>query len=127
MFKISKEATATKIKNEIRSTIIDYLITTLREKYGEDNVKMVRTGGTTKTNEIGFIVDEVEDTDGSVNSVVITLNPSVKEFSNHTSDKGKVYVPFDFAAASEAYDNYLTEKEDKAAARAAAKEAKKSK
>ena len=37
------------------------------------------------------------------------------------SDKGKVFEPFDFAAASDEYDNYLTEKAEKAEAAAKAK------
>ena len=126
MFTISKETTANKIKNEVRSTVIEFLMEELKNKYGEDNVRMVRTGGTTKTNEIGFIVDDATDTNGDINAVVVVLNPTVKEFSTHTSAKGKNYVPFDFAAAAEEYDNYVEEKEEKAAAKAAEK-AKKSK
>lgn len=122
MFTIDKDNTITKVKAEVKATITEFLIECLKEKYGADNVHMVRTGNTSKTNEIAAIVDEATGEDGEVNSVVITLSPTVKEFANHTSDKGKVFEPFDFAAASDEYDNYLTEKAEKAeAAKAKAK------
>lgn len=121
MFTIDKDNTIAKVKAEVKTTITEFLIESLKEKYGTDNVHMVRTGNTSKTNEIAAIIDEVTCEDGEVNSVVITLNPVVKEFANHTSDKGKVYEPFDFAAASNEYDNYLTEKAEKAEAAAKAK------
>ena len=135
MINITKENTFSKIKTEIKATVVEFLIEALKEKYGEDTVKMVRTGKTSKANEIAFIFDEATDENGEVNPIVITLNPSVKEFSNHTSDKGKVYVPFDFYAAAAEYDDYLTDKAEKVeiaaknkaekAAKDAAKRAKK--
>lgn len=114
MFTISKDNTITKVKADVKTTITEFLIECLEQKYGKDNVHMVRTGNTSKANEIAAIVDEATGEDGEVNSVVITLNPTVKEFANHTSDKGKVYEPFDFAAASNEYDNYIEEKAAKA-------------
>jgi len=130
MYTVDKTNTITKIKTEIKAMATEFLISALREKYGEDNVKMVRTGNASKANEIAVIVDEATGEDGEVNPIVITLNPAVKEFSNHTSDKGKVYVPFDFYAAANEYDAYLDEKEAKAVAAKeakAAREAKKAK
>ena len=125
MYTVSKEMTATAIKAEVKAAMTEFIMTTLKEKYGDENVRMVRTGGTSKSNDIAVIVDEATGTDGEVNPIVVVLNPSVKEFSNHTSDKGKVYVPFDFYAAAEAYDTYLTEKAEKAAAAKASKKSKK--
>ena len=114
MFTISKNTTVNSIKTEVKATVVEFLMDALKEKYGEDSVKMLRTGKNSKTNEIGFIFDEATDENGEVNSIVITLNPSVKEFSNHTSDKGKVYEPFDFYAAASEYDEDLDEKAAKA-------------
>ena len=137
MFTISKNTTANSIKTEVKATVVEFLINALKENYGEDNVKMLRTGKNSKTNEIGFIFGEATDENGEVNPIVITLNPSVKEFSNHTSDKGKVYEPFDFFAAAADYEDYLAEKAEKAeiaaknkaekAAKDAAKRAEKAK
>lgn len=114
MFTIDKNNTITKVKTEVKATVVEFLMDALKEKYGADSVKMVRTGKTSKANEIAFIFDEATDENGEVNPIVITLNPSVKEFSNHTSDKGKVYEPFDFYAAASEYDEYLDEKTAKA-------------
>ena len=127
MFTISKDNTANKIKTEVKATVIEFLIEALKEKYGEDSVKMSRTGNSSKVNEIGFIFDEATSEDGEVNSIVVSLNPSVKEFSNHTSDKGKVFVPFDFLAAAADYDDWVEEKRVKAEAAEKTKAEKKAK
>lgn len=127
MFTISKDNTANKIKTEVKATVIEFLIEALKEKYGEDSVKMIRTGNSSKVNEIGFIFDEATSEDGEVNSIVVSLNPSVKEFSNHTSDKGKVFVPFDFLAAAADYDDWVEEKRVKAEAAEKTKAEKKAK
>ena len=124
MYTVDKTNSTTKIKAEIKAMATEFLLSVLREKYGEDNVKMVRTGNASKSNEIAVIVDEATGEDGEINPIVITLNPAVKEFSNHTSDKGKVYIPFDFFAAANEYDNYVEEKEAKAQAAKEAKAAK---
>lgn len=127
MFTISKNNTANKIKTEVKATVIEFLIEALREKYGGDSVKMIRTGNSSKVNEIGFIFDEATSEDGEVNSIIVSLNPSVKEFSNHTSDKGKVFVPFDFLAAAADYDDWVEDKKAKAEAAEKTKAEKKSK
>lgn len=127
MFTISRDMTSNKIKTEVKATVIEFLIEALREKYGEDSVKMIRTGNSSKVNEIGFIFDEATSEDGEVNSIVVSLNPSVKEFSNHTSDKGKVFVPFDFLAAAADYDDWVEEKRVKAETAEKTKAEKKSK
>lgn len=127
MYTVSKDNTVTKIKAEVKAEVTEVLMAALRERYGTENVAMVRTGKTSKTNEIAFRVDEATGEDGEVNSVVVTINPSVKEFSNHTSDKGKVYVPFDFLAANAEYESYIEDKERATAEREAAKAAKRAK
>ena len=127
MFTISRDMTSNKIKTEVKATVIEFLIEALREKYGEDSVKMIRTGNSSKVNEIGFIFDEATSEDGEVNSIVVSLNPSVKEFSNHTSDKGKVFVPFEFLAAAADYDDWVEEKRVKAEAAEKTKAEKKAK
>lgn len=119
MYQISKESTVTKIKAEVKQTVTEFIIEALREKYGEDAVAMVRTGNTSKTNEIGFIFDTAENGDES-NPIVVTINPTVKEFANRKTDK-RTYTAFDFTAAKVAYEDYLDEKEAKAAEAASTK------
>lgn len=124
MYTVDKVNTITKVKADVKATISEFLVAALREKFGDDSVKMVRTGKSTKTNEICVVVDEVTNEDGTVEKVCVTLNPSVKEFTNRTSEKGKVYIPFDFDAAAQEFDEYLSDKEIKAAEAKAKKAAK---
>lgn len=111
---ISKENTVSKIKSEIKTDITAFLITALQAEYGEDSVGMVRTGSTSKTNEIGVVVGKATNTDGTENPICITINPTVKEFANRKTDK-RTYTAFDFDAARDAYDVYIAEKADKEA------------
>lgn len=120
MFTVSKENSVSNIKAEVKTKLIAEFVEYLTEKYGEDSVGMVRTGSTSKTNEIGFIIDEVTGEDGSINPLVATINPTVKEFANRKTDK-RVYTAFDFAAARNAYDAYIDEKSAKMAEKAEAK------
>ena len=63
--------------------------------------------------KIAFIVGSA-DNDGDVQDIVVTINPTVKEFANRKT-ANNTYVPFDFCAARDAYEEYATEKEAKAA------------
>ena len=112
-FKITKQETVAKIKAEVKAAIVEDIMNYLRDKYGDEMVAMVRTGGQTKVNEIAFIVGSV-DNDGDVQDIVVTINPTVKEFASRKT-ANKTYVPFDFCAARDAYEEYVTEKEAKAA------------
>lgn len=123
MYTVSKENSVSNIKAQVKAALVTEFIDYLADKYGEDAVGMIRTGTTSKTNEIGFIVDEVTGEDGEVNPLVVTINPTVKEFANRKTDK-KTYTAFNFIAARNAYDAYADEKEAKAAD-AAEKKAKK--
>lgn len=122
MYTINKDQTVSKVKAEVKANVTEFILECLKEKYGADSVAMVRTGGTTKTNEIGFIVDTAEN-EGETNPICVTLNPTVKEFANRKTTK-REYTAFDFGAAALAYENYLYEKEAKADEAARAKEKK---
>ena len=119
MATITKENTITKVKADIKATITEDIINFLTEKYGADAVAMVRTGNTSKTNEIGVIVDTAE-VEGETNPIVVTINPTVKEFANRKTDK-KTYTAFDFAAAKAEYETYVADKATKDAEKAKAK------
>ena len=69
--------------------------------------------------KIGFIVDTAE-VEGETNPIVVTLNPTVKEFANRKTDK-KQYVAFDFAGAKAEYETYVADKATKDAEKAKAK------
>ena len=119
MIQITKENTVTKVKADKKAEVTEKIMAFLIGEYGEDAVAMIRTGNTSKTNEIGFIVDTAE-VEGETNPIVVTLNPTVKEFANRKTDK-KQYVAFDFAGAKAEYETYVADKATKDAEKAKAK------
>lgn len=116
---ITKENTITKVKADKKAEVIEKITAFLAGEYGEDAVAMVRTGNTSKTNEIAVIVDTAE-VEGETNPIVVTINPTVKEFANRKTDK-KTYTAFDFAVAKAEYETYVAEKATKDAEKAKAK------
>ena len=116
---ITKENTITKVKADKKAEVIEKITAFLVGEYGEDAVAMVRTGNTSKTNEIAVIIDTAE-VEGETNPIVVTINPTVKEFANRKTDK-KTYTAFDFAAAKAEYETYVAEKATKDAEKAKAK------
>ena len=112
-FEISKDMTVTSVKTDARNQFTEMIIEMLKEKFGEDNVKMVRTGGTSKANEIGVKIGSVTE-GGFEMPLVMTMKPSVREFKDRTTAR-KTYTAFDFERAAQDYDDYLTEKATKKA------------
>ena len=123
-FKVTKEMTATKIKNTIKATLLDEFEQFLIQKYGENAVGMVRYGSTPK-NELGFIVGSIDD-DGFMYDVVATVNPTVKDWKEKKT-KSRTTEAFDFEQYKADYDNYLTEKATKQAESKARKNIKSAK
>lgn len=121
-YEVTKQNTVATIKADVKQRITEFLIEAIAREFGPEAVAMVRTGNTTKVNEIGFIFGEATN-EGETAPIVVTVNPTVKEFATRKTDK-RSYEPFDFAAAKAAYDTYIEEKEVKAA-EAAEKKAKK--
>lgn len=119
-YKLTIEMTNTKIKTNVKSQIIEMLTEFFKEKFGDDNVAIVRTGTEkSATNELGIIVGTA-DKNGEVNDIVVTINPVVKEFEAKTTAK-KVYTPFNFEDAINKYNDYLDEQAAKEAERKAKK------
>ena len=123
-FKVTKEMTATKIKNAIKATLLDEFEQFLIQKYGDSAVGMVRYGSTPK-NELAFIVGSIED-DGFEYDVVATVNPTVKDWKEKKT-KSRTTDAFDFEQYKADYDNYLTEKATKQAESKARKNIKSAK
>lgn len=124
MIKINKEMTVAAVKTMAKAQVMEDIINFLAEKYGADNAKMVRFGTpTSKKNEIGVRIDSVETENFEVNDMVVTVNVTAKEPANRKSAK-KTYVAFDFDAAAEEYDEYIIDKNTKAAEKAKTKEEK---
>jgi hypothetical protein len=113
-YELSKENTNAKIKAAAKADLTAMFMDFLKEKFGDENVSMIRTGGMTKTNEIGVRVGTV-DINGEPADLVATFNPTIKEFENRQTAK-KTYTAFDFESAATDYENYLEEKQMKAVA-----------
>lgn len=118
-FNVNADFTVSKVKTEVKASAMDFIFDALVEKYGEDNVAWVRTGNTSKTNEIACVVGDAE-VDGETYPVCFTVNASAKDFIDRKTDK-KTFAAFDFVAAKEAYNDYVVEKADKEATKAKAK------
>ena len=118
-FEITKDYTITKLKTDVKAEAMQTLFDALVGVYGEENVSWIRTGGQSKTNEIGVICG-MADADGVEVPVCFTVNASAKDPISRKTNK-RTYEAFDFYEAKEAYVNYLTEKEEKAVLAAKAK------
>lgn len=120
----TKEMTATKIKAEAKNWSTETIITALAEILGAENVGMVRTGtSTSQKNEIGAVIGTVE-VDGAEVPVAVTINVAAKPYTDAPATAKRQYNAFDFAAARQAYEDYVADKEIKAAEKAQAKAAK---
>ena len=101
-----------KAKAELTKIIMD----ALTQAFGEDNVAMVRTGGSTQVNEIGVKIGTITDIDGYEYDFCATINPTIKGFKEKVTKRYTVEA-FDFETAKQSYT-------DDVAAKAAEKEAK---
>lgn len=120
----TKDYSATKIKAEAKAWATETIIAALAEILGAENVGMVRTGtGTSQKSEIGAVVGTVE-VDGAEVPVAVTINVAAKPYTDSPVTAKRQYDAFDFAAARQAYEDYLDSKAAKDAERAAAKEKK---
>lgn len=116
-FEITKDYTVTKMKNDVKATAIEVIMEALAQHF--DNVGMVRTGASSKTNEIGVIAGEAL-INGETVPVCFTVNASVKDPVERKTDK-KTFPAFDFYKAKAEYEKYA---EDKAIKEAEAAEKK---
>lgn len=119
-YTVTKDFTSAKAKTTAKADIVAKIIEFLKAEFGDENVGMVRIGNTSKSNEIGAIVAEVA-TGGETKSMAVTINVTAKEFEDGKTSTGKAKFAFDFAAARAEYDEYVAEKEAKAADKAKAK------
>ena len=123
MYKVSNEMTVSAIKADAKTRLMEDIINFLTEKYGADATGMVRFGSSSsKKNEFGVIVDEVDNM-GEITQQVVTVNCTAKEPVNRRTDK-RSYVAFDFEEAKNDYRIYMIDKDTKAAEKARAKAAK---
>jgi hypothetical protein len=113
-YEVTKDMTPKKIKDAAKEELLNLFIDFLNAEFadcGEDGdpAFMIRTGTTSKKNELCFKFGTV--TEGDLEKwLVAVINPTVKEFSPHATAKGKPVEEFDFRAAKREYDEYILNK-----------------
>ena len=116
-FEITKDYTVSKMKNDVKATALEIIMEALAQHF--ENVSMVRTGVSSKTNEIGVMAGEAV-INGETVPVCFTVNASAKDPVERKTDK-KTFLAFDFYKAKAEYEKYA---ENKAAQEAEAAEKK---
>lgn len=126
-FKITKDMGITKINATAKAEVNTIVTNALVAAFGEDNVAMVRTGGSSAVNVLAVRVGILTDADGYERDLCVTVDATVKSYKEKVTKKYTVEA-FDFDAAKDRYDEYLTdkaaeqaEKAEKAAKKAVAK------
>lgn len=124
MMKFTESEAATKIKAEAKNWTTETIIAALAEILGAENVGMVRTGtSTSQKNEIGAVIGTVE-VNGAEVPVAVTINVAAKPYTDAPATAKRQYDAFDFAAARQAYNDYVADKNAKDAEKAQAKATK---
>ena len=117
---ITKDFGTGKANAQAKANLTELIMNALIAEFGEENVAMVRTGGTSQVNEIGVRIGTITDTDGFTYDFCATINPTIKGFKDRVTKRYTVEA-FDFETAVACYENYLAEKAAKQAEAAAKK------
>ena len=118
---ITKDFGTGKANAQAKANLTELIMNALIAEFGDENVAMVRTGGTSQVNEIGVRIGTITDADGFTYDFCATINPTIKGFKERVTKRYTVEA-FDFDSARQAYVDDVTaktqEKEAKAKARA---------
>lgn len=117
---ITKDFGTGKANAQAKAMLTEIITKALVEAFGEDNVAMVRTGGTSQVNEIGVRMGTLTDADGFSYDFCATVNPTVKGFKERVTKRYTVEA-FDFDSARQAYIDDVTAKAEEKKAKAEAK------
>lgn len=117
---ITKDFGTGKANAQAKAMLIEIITKALVEAFGEENVAMVRTGGTSQVNEIGVRIGTITDTDGFTYDFCATINPTIKGFKERVTKRYTVEA-FDFETAKQAYVDDVTAKTQEKEAKAKAK------
>ena len=118
---ITKDFGTGKANVQAKAELTELIMNALVAEFGEENVAMIRTGGTSQVNEIGVRIGTITDTDGFTYDFCATINPTIKGFKERVTKRYTVEA-FDFETAKQVYvDDVIAktqEKEAKAKAKA---------
>ena len=117
---ITKDFGTGKANAQAKATLTEIITKALVEAFGEENVAMVRTGGTSQVNEIGVRMGTITDADGFSYDCCATVNPTIKGFKERVTKRYTVEA-FDFDSARQAYIDDTTAKAEEKKAKAEAK------
>jgi len=113
---ITKDFGTGKANAQAKAELTEIIINALAQVFGDENVAMVRTGGSTQVNEIGVKIGTITDIDGYEYDFCATINPTIKGFKEKVTKRYTVEA-FDFETVKQSYIDDVT-------AKAAEKEAK---
>lgn len=113
---ITKDFGTGKANAQAKAELTEIIMNALAQVFGNENVAMVRTGGSTQVNEIGVKIGTITDIDGYEYDFCATINPTIKGFKERVTKRYTVEA-FDFETAKTCYENDV-------ATKAAEKEAK---
>lgn len=117
---ITKDFGTGKANAQAKAELTEIIMNALIAEFGEENVAMVRTGGTSQVNEIGVRIGTITDTDGFTYDFCATINPTIKGFKERVTKRYTVEA-FDFETAKQAYVDDVTAKTQEKEAKAKAK------
>ena len=117
---ITKDFGTGKANAQAKAMLTEIITKALVEAFGEENVAMVRTGGTSQVNEIGVRMGTITDADGFSYDFCATVNPTIKGFKERVTKRYTVEA-FDFDSARRAYIDDTTAKAEEKKAKAEAK------
>ena len=117
---ITKDFGTGKANAQAKAMLTEIITKALVEAFGEENVAMVRTGGTSQVNEIGVRMGAITDADGFSYDFCATVNPTIKGFKERVTKRYTVEA-FDFDSARQAYIDDTTAKAEEKKAKAEAK------
>ena len=123
---ITKDFGTGKANVQAKAVLTEIITKALVEAFGEENVAMVRTGGTSQVNEIGVRMGTITDEDGFSYDFCATVNPTIKGFKERVTKRYTVEA-FDFDSVRQAYIDDTTAKAEEKEAKAEAKAKKTSK
>ena len=99
---ITKDFGTGKANAQAKAELTELIMNALITEFGEENVAMVRTGGTSQVNEIGVRIGTITDADGFTYDFCATVNPTIKGFRERVTKRYTVEA-FDFETAKQAY------------------------
>ena len=117
---ITKDFGTGKANAQAKANLTELIMNALIAEFGEENVAMVRTGGTSQVNEIGVRIGTITDADGFTYDFCATINPTIKGFKERVTKRYTVEA-FDFETAKQAYVDDVTAKTQEKEAKAKAK------